>query len=135
MAKNSQTNNSIQTVGRRKTASARVRLLEGKEEHTVNGKPISAYFPGELMKSIYEAPFRTLDVTNFYMTAKVSGGGIWGQVQAVAHGLSRALVKHNPDWKPTLRQQGLVTRDSRMKERRKAGLAQSARARKSSPKR
>ncbi len=125
----------IQSVGRRKNASARVRLHEGNENHTVNGKPIEQYFSAPLMKSIYEAPLEAVEAKNLYMTVKVVGGGILGQARAVAHGLARSLVAYNGEWKSVLRQEGLVTRDPRMKERRKAGLAQSARAKKSSPKR
>lgn len=136
MAKANKSNPIIhQSVGRRKTAAARVKLHEGKGEHIVNGKPVSAYFPGALMQSIYEAPLKTIEAENLFMTVKVSGGGLLGQARAVAHGLARSLVKYNGDWKSVLRKEGLVTRDSRMRERRKAGLAQAARARKSSPKR
>ena len=128
--------NMIQTVGRRKTSSARVRLMAGSGENVVNGVPANQYFPGILLASIYNLPWETVDVGgSLHMTAVVTGGGIYSQASAVAHGLARALSLKNPEWKSSLRTANLMTRDSRMKERRKAGNAHAARAKKSSPKR
>ena len=82
------------------------------------------------------SPFKTVNKLNkFYITVKVEGGGIVSQSAAIAHGLSRALVKMDETFKPELKIKGLLTRDPRMKERRKPGYAQKARARKQSPKR
>lgn len=125
-----------QAVGRRKTSAARVRLYEGAGDSMVNDKPAKEYFPGLMNEAFYMEPFKTTTtVSKFYFTAKVVGGGIYSQVAAVSHGLARALVKKNHDFKDALKKRGLLTRDPRMKERRKAGLAHAARARKSSPKR
>lgn len=128
--------NFVQAVGRRKTSSARVRLIDGIGENVVNGLPADQYFPGLLLGSTYTLPFETVESgSSFHMTAVVAGGGISSQAQAVAHGIARALSIKNPEWKPALRAANLITRDSRMKERRKAGNAHAARAKKSSPKR
>ena len=124
-------------VGRRKTANARIRLYLKKGDLIVNDKPIEEYFPLESDKQTYTQPLKltgTLD--KFSITAKVEGSGKTGQLEAVVHGIARALAKVDPDkFRPVLKKHGLLTRDSRMKERRKAGLAQSARAKKQSPKR
>lgn len=124
----------IQTVGRRKTASARVRLISGEGEDQVNGVPANQYFSGLILESIYSKPWKSVE-EKLHMTAIVSGGGIYAQAQAVAHGLARAISQKTPDLKKALRAINLMTRDPRMKERRKAGNAQAARAKKSSPKR
>ncbi len=125
------------TVGRRKTASARVRLYQKKGPIIVNDKPIEDYFPLETEKTAYLEPFQlTKTLTRFSATVKVIGSGKNGQLGAVIHGISRALALSNPkEYRPILKSHGLLTRDPRMKERRKAGLAQSARAKKQSPKR
>ena len=123
-------------VGRRKTATATVRLYEGKSKTTVNQKPIDQYFPGKINHKIYIEPFRTTNnVGKYYALIKVSGSGKKSQLGAVIHGLSRAFAKVSPDYKRILKNKDLLTRDDRMKERRKPGLAQSARAGKQSPKR
>ncbi len=123
-------------VGRRKTAVARVRLWSGKQELTVNGKPISTYFKGETLKKIYQAPFmNTESLGQFTGSVKVIGSGIMGQVDAMVHGIARALAKMDEEKKKVLREKGFLTRDSRMKETRKAGQGGRARAKKQSPKR
>ncbi len=123
-------------VGRRKTAIARVRLWSGKQELTVNGKPISEYFKGESFKRIYQSPFLVTDtLSQFTGSIKVVGSGLMGQVGALVHGLSRTLVKIDEAHKLPLREKGLITRDPRMKETRKAGQGGRARAKKQSPKR
>ncbi len=122
--------------GRRKEAVARVRLYKNGGTIVVNDKPIEQYFPGEVAKVNYLKPFevtKTLDI--FGATVKVSGSGKSGQLGAVAHGLANALIVVNPEFKPILRKAGLVTRDPRVKERRKFGLAQKARKAKQSPRR
>ncbi|KKT56005.1 MAG: 30S ribosomal protein S9 [Candidatus Collierbacteria bacterium GW2011_GWB1_45_35] len=123
-------------VGRRKTAIARVRLWSGKQELTVNGKPISEYFKGESFKRIYQSPFLVTDtLSQFTGSIKVVGSGLMGQVGALVHGLSRTLVKIDEAHKLPLREKGFITRDPRMKETRKAGQGGRARAKKQSPKR
>ncbi|MDO8577109.1 MAG: 30S ribosomal protein S9 [Candidatus Daviesbacteria bacterium] len=126
----------ITTVGRRKEAVARVRLSEGKGQITVNGKPIAEYFLGPLLQKLYNKP---VDITKtsgkFTISVKVQGGGTASQLDAVVHGISRAIAKTDPAARTALKREGLLTRDARVKERRKYGLAQKARAKKQSPKR
>lgn len=139
-----------QAVGRRREATARVRLHivdEGefhvgeavykKGDIVVNGKRIEDFFRGELYPKFYLEPFRTTNTLNrFVTTVKVSGGGTNGQLGAIIHGISRALIHVDPErFRPILRKRGFMTRDPRKKERRKAGYAGKARARKQSPKR
>jgi small subunit ribosomal protein S9 len=123
-------------TGRRKTAVARVRLYLNKGDITVNEKPINQYFPNQTAKKAYDEPFRVADrLDRFGGSIKVSGGGPEAQLEAVAHGIANALVNYDAALRPPLSQAGLLTRDSRMKERRKYGLAGKARKRKQSPKR
>lgn len=124
-------------VGRRRSASARVRLYRGKGKSTVNRMPIEEYFPGPINESVWSKPFKVLDASDkFYVTARVVGGGKQGQVDAVAHGISRAFAELNKeDYRPLLKDAGLLTRDSRVKERRKPGTGGKARRQKQSPKR
>jgi small subunit ribosomal protein S9 len=124
-------------VGRRKTAIARVRIWPGKAELVVNGKPLSTYFKGETIKKTINAPFVVADVLNQYTgSIKVKGSGIMGQAEAIVNGIGRALMKADPDkFKKLMRDGGFLTRDSRMKETRKAGQGGRARAKKQSPKR
>lgn len=126
----------IYSVGKRKSASARVRLFVGKGESTVNGKKMSDYFFGPILGDIWSKPFKVVDVSNkFYVTVKVNGGGKVGQVEAVAHGIARALTKQSKDFKKPLKDAGLLKRDSRIRERRKVGTGGKARRKKQSPKR
>lgn len=126
----------IYSVGRRKSAVARVRLFKGKGESTVNAKPIEAYFPGAIYKNIWSRPFKAVDASDkYYVSVKVEGGGLRGQLDAVVHGIAKALVKDNPEFKGSLRKLGLLTRDARVRERRKAGTGGKARREKQSPKR
>ncbi|KKR58649.1 MAG: 30S ribosomal protein S9 [Candidatus Curtissbacteria bacterium GW2011_GWA1_40_47] len=122
--------------GRRKEAAARVRLFKGKGQMIVNEKPIEQYFPGEIAKIKWQRPFvLTKSDGAYFATIKVEGSGKNGQLEAVIHGLSRALILANSDFRPILKKAHLLTRDSRVKERRKYGLAQKARKGKQSPKR
>jgi len=126
----------VYAVGRRKSASARVRLFKGKDQSVVNGVPIGKYFSGAVFKDVWSKPFRTTDtVGKFFITAKVVGGGKRGQLEAVAHATAKAFVKYKDEFKAPLRQAGLLTRDSRVRERRKAGTGGKARRKKQSPKR
>ncbi len=122
-------------IGRRKTSIASVRLLSGSAEMTVNGKPISQYFPGSVAKHRYSQPFIAAGVTKYTATAKVHGGGIFGQLDAVVLGLSRALVTASEKLKSPLRQAGLLTRDSRKRQRRMIGMGGKSRRKRQSPKR
>lgn len=124
-------------IGRRKTAIARVRLWQGKQELVVNGMPLSSYFKGDVIKKIINSPFETAGVLNQYTgSIKVSGSGIMGQAEAIVHGIGRALVKADSDkFKKLMRDKGFLTRDPRMKETRKAGQGGKARSKKQSPKR
>lgn len=126
----------VSVVGRRKEAIARVRLSEGNGQIVVNGKPIGEYFTGEVAQKFYQKPFDITKSSGKYsVTIKVTGGGKSSQLGAVIHGISRALIKQNPDFRTLLKREGLLTRDPRAKERRKYGLAGKARAKKQSPKR
>ncbi|HNP69581.1 MAG TPA: 30S ribosomal protein S9 [Kouleothrix sp.] len=113
-----------QGTGRRKTAVARVRLFPGSGEFVVNGKNITEYFGHrELFARELARPLElTGNATSFNVLAKVRGGGAAGQVTAVRHGIARALLDLNGELRPTLKKAGLLTRDPRMKERKKAGL-------------
>lgn len=119
----------LYAVGRRKSAIARVRLTPGKGEITVNDKEMTAYFPYfEFWKEI-ETPLVLTDTrTAVDISVRVAGGGVRGQAEAVRHGITRALVQMNPEWKKTLRSEGLITRDPRVKERKKPGLKRARRA-------
>lgn len=124
-------------VGRRRTASARIRLFKGKGGNIVNSMPIEEYFPGVINKDVWAKPFRTVDVNDkYYVTVKVVGGGRNGQLNAVAHGIARALAKENREkFRKPLKDAGLLTRDPRVRERRKVGTGGRARRKKQSPKR
>ncbi|HMH31099.1 MAG TPA: 30S ribosomal protein S9 [Methylomirabilota bacterium] len=111
-------------LGRRKSATARVRVKGGKGAVTINGKPAEEYLQNSkyLLKKLQE-PFVTLDNTGkFDVTVVVSGGGHDGQVEAIRLGISKALVVMNPDFKSTLKRADLLSRDSRERERKKFGL-------------
>jgi small subunit ribosomal protein S9 len=109
-------------TGRRKTAIARVHIREGSGNITVNGRDFEEYFPSLAQQNVVLAP---LSVTNkrqgFDFTVNAHGGGINGQVGAVRLGISRALLKVDPELRPVLKENGFLTRDSRAKERKKAG--------------
>lgn len=127
----------IYAVGRRKTASARVRLFRGKGETTVNNVSIAKYFQSEISKDTWAKPFRVVDgVDKFYATVKVVGGGITARVEAVAHAIAKALAKLDKEnFRIALKKAGLLTSDSRNRERRKVGTGGKARRAKQSPKR
>ncbi len=118
-------------MGRRKTAVARVRLFpNGDGTITINGKNSGVYFGNrEALNATMVAPLRLLDLNEAYtMTVRVAGGGTSGQAGAIRHAVARALVRVNPDWKPALRKAGFLTRDPRMKERKKPGLKRARKA-------
>lgn len=131
-----QTKNFTYAQGKRRTASARVRLIKGKGESMVNGKPLLEYFAGLTKIKIWDDAMKATDVLDkYYATVVVSGGGKRGQFEATLHGIGRALALENPDSKSTLRKLGFITRDSRKRERRKIGTGGKARRAKQSPKR
>lgn len=127
----------ISAIGRRRTATARVRLFKGKGKMVVNDQPIEDYFPGEVAKFHYLQPFQVTETVGKYdATIKVNGSGKKGQLEAVVHGLARALDKENQEaYHPALRKAEVLTRDSRRRERRKPGQMGRARKKKQSPKR
>ncbi len=127
----------IYAVGRRKTATARVRLFLKPGPILVNGQPIEEYFPGKLNQVFYLTPFKvTNNQEKFSASIKVAGSGKQAQLGAVMHGLSRALDNFDKEkFRPLLREKGLLTRDSRVRERRKVGTGGKARRQKQSPKR
>jgi small subunit ribosomal protein S9 len=109
-------------LGRRKTAVARVYLSKGKGEVTINNRPVSEFFPTNLLLTKIKQPFEITETVGQYnVKATVNGGGINGQAEAVRLGISRALVEISEDFKPALRAEGLMTRDPRMVERKKPG--------------
>jgi small subunit ribosomal protein S9 len=116
-------------TGRRKAATARVRLYSGESSVLVNGKPFEEYFPLERDRALILEPLRAVSMSDqFRVMVQVSGGGISGQAGAIRHGIARALLVANPDLRPTLRQGGLLTRDPRAKERKKPGLKRARKA-------
>lgn len=123
-------------TGGRKESLARVRLFLKKGELLINEKPADEYFPGPTAKKVYEEPFRVVNrMDQFSGTIKVQGGGKQGQLGAVSHGISKALIAYDETFRPILSRRKLLTRDSRVKERRKYGHAGKARKMKQSPKR
>lgn len=120
----------FEAVGRRKTAVARVRLFtQGEKTILINAKPYQNYFPTSELQQIVTIPLSKMkSIDKFKVSAKVKGGGIHAQAEAVRHGIARALVKFNLDFKKRLRKAGYLTRDPRMRERKKFGLKRARRA-------
>jgi small subunit ribosomal protein S9 len=116
-------------TGRRKKAVARIRLVPGKGNITINDRPLDEYFGLETLKVIVRQP---LTLTNtegkFDVIGKVIGGGFTGQAGAIRHGIARALIKADEDLRPALKKAGFLTRDPRMKERKKYGLKKARKA-------
>ncbi len=109
-------------TGKRKNAVARVWLMPGEGKVTVNGKPSDEYFPRQAWKFLVLQPFQVTETVGKYNTvANVHGGGLTGQAGALRHGISKALLEVSPTLRPPLKKEGLLTRDSRMKERKKYG--------------
>ena len=109
-------------TGRRKTSTARVYLRPGDGSVQVNRKPFDTYFPNETLRMIIRQPLNlTETASKFDILVNVAGGGPAGQAGAIRHGITRALIEYNSDLRPTLKQAGLVTRDPRIKERKKYG--------------
>ena len=116
-------------TGRRKSSIARVYVAPGTGKITINKRDIDNYFGLETLKVIVRQPLTTLDITDKYdVTVTVRGGGTSGQAGAIRHGLSRALLQVDPEYRPALKKAGFLTRDPRMKERKKYGLKAARRA-------
>jgi small subunit ribosomal protein S9 len=116
-------------TGRRKTAVARVKLFPGNGAIIINGKPYEELFPNlEYQRQILQPLLVTESLGKYNVIAKVEGGGISGQSGALSHGIARALVEADENLKPILRQNGLLTRDPRVKERKKPGLRRARKA-------
>jgi len=112
----------INTIGRRKTAIARVYMSEGKGQIIVNDRDFKDYFPDKQLHYIVEQPLNLLEVRDSYdIKVNLDGGGMTGQAEALRLAISRALIKINPEYKPALRAEGFVTRDPRVVERKKPG--------------
>ena len=116
-------------TGRRKNAVARVRLIEGNGKIIINGKDLDEYFDLETLKVIVKQPLAvTNSLTKYDVIAKVTGGGYTGQAGAIRHGIARALNEANSEFRPILKSNGYLTRDPRMKERKKYGLKKARKA-------
>ncbi|MGX7091986.1 30S ribosomal protein S9 [Hutsoniella sourekii] len=110
-------------TGRRKNASARVRLVPGTGEFTINNKSLDEYIPFPHLHEVIKQPFAVTETLGAYdILVNVHGGGVSGQAGAIRHGIARALLEVDPDFRPALKRAGLLTRDPRMVERKKAGL-------------
>ena len=117
-------------IGRRKESTARVRLVSGSGKFTVNDKNAEAYFTrlGDLQAVLAPLAAAGQNPTSYDITVKVEGGGVTGQTSAVQLGMARALVKINGEWNSTMRKGGYLTRDARIKERKKPGLKRARKA-------
>ena len=116
-------------TGRRKTATARTRLYAGSGNIEINGRPMEQYFPRKTLQMIIRQPLvLTKNTERFDIKVNVQGGGQAGQAAAVRHGISRALLQADADYRPVLKKEGFLTRDPRMKERKKYGLKAARRA-------
>ena len=121
--------NDFNAVGRRKSAVARVRLVPGEGKILVNKRDINDYFGLETLKMTVRQPMNLVNVGgSFDVLVNVHGGGLTGQSGAIRHGISRALCKANPELRAALKKAGFLTRDPRMKERKKYGLKAARRA-------
>jgi small subunit ribosomal protein S9 len=115
-------NSQIQTVGRRKTSTARVLLRQGSGNWSVNGRPLADYFPRATLQSRVSEALKVTETEGMFdVMVRVNGGGLTGQADAIRMGLARALVEVDEDHRPLLRQGGLLTRDPRKVERKKPG--------------
>jgi len=116
-------------TGRRKNAVARVRIQPGEGHVTLNDKDPLAFLGRRVLELVALAPLRvTSTQRKFDISVRVEGGGTSGQAGAIAHGIARALINYDPDYRPALKKAGLLTRDARMKERKKYGLKRARKA-------
>jgi small subunit ribosomal protein S9 len=117
------------TTGRRKEAVARVRLIPGGGEFTINDRTLDEYFPTRVHRMVAQAPLRSIGRDKEYdVVATISGGGVNGQAGALRLGIARALVELDPELRTQLKSEGFLTRDAREKERRKYGLKKARKA-------
>ena len=117
------------STGRRKEAVARVRLVPGGGEFTINDRPLDEYFPTRVHRMVAQAPLRSIGRDKDYdVVATISGGGVNGQAGALRMGIARALVELDPELRGQLKSEGFLTRDAREKERRKYGLKKARKA-------
>ena len=116
-------------TGRRKEAIARVRILPGSGQWTINGRSLDVYFPNKVHQQLVSEPFVTLGAeATFDVIARISGGGVTGQAGALRLGVTRSLILLDPENRPPLKKAGFVTRDARVKERKKYGLKKARKA-------
>ncbi|AZU59943.1 MULTISPECIES: 30S ribosomal protein S9 [Neobacillus] len=116
-------------TGRRKSSVARVRLVPGTGKIVINDRDIDTYIPFEALRVVVRQPLVATETVGSYdVLVNVSGGGYTGQAGAIRHGIARALLQADPEYRPTLKRAGLLTRDARMKERKKYGLKGARRA-------
>jgi small subunit ribosomal protein S9 len=116
-------------TGRRKEAIARVRILPGSGQWTINGRSLDVYFPNKVHQQLVNEPFVTLGAeSQFDVVARISGGGVTGQAGALRLGVTRSLILLDPENRPALKKAGFVTRDARVKERKKYGLKKARKA-------
>jgi small subunit ribosomal protein S9 len=119
----------VGATGRRKEAIARVRLVPGSGQWTINGRTLEDYFPNKVHQQVVNEPLKTLDVADRYdVLVRVQGGGVSGQAGAVRLGIARALTQTDSDARPPLKKAGFLTRDARAKERKKYGLKKARKA-------
>jgi small subunit ribosomal protein S9 len=119
----------INTSGRRKTSVARIYMQSGQGNITINDRDIKEYFGSEVLQTIVNQPFATLDLAGKYdVTVNVKGGGIAGQAEAIRLAISKALVEENSETRPGLKKEGFLTRDPRMVERKKFGKRKARRS-------
>jgi small subunit ribosomal protein S9 len=119
----------VGATGRRKEAIARVRLIPGTGQWKINGRALEDYFPNKVHQQIVNEPLKTLDVADRYdVLVRVQGGGISGQAGAVRLGIARSLIESDPEARPPLKKAGFLTRDARVKERKKYGLKKARKA-------
>lgn len=117
------------TTGRRKEAIARVRLVPGDGKFVLNGRPLEQYFPSRAHRMLITTPLRLADrEKDFDVFATLDGGGVSGQAGALRQGIARALIEIDSELRPTMKREGLLTRDAREKERRKYGLKKARKA-------
>ncbi|MEO4055230.1 30S ribosomal protein S9 [Solibacillus sp. CAU 1738] len=116
-------------TGRRKSSTARVRLVPGEGKIVINNRDVADYLPYETLLLIINQPLEATETKGSYdVHVNVNGGGFTGQAGAIRHGIARALLQVDPDFRPVLKSAGLLTRDARMKERKKPGLRGARRA-------
>jgi small subunit ribosomal protein S9 len=119
----------LNTSGRRKTSVARIYMTPGQGNITINDRDIKVYFPSEVLQTIVNQPFQTLEAAGKYdVQVNVKGGGISGQAEAIRLAIAKALIADNADSRPALKKEGFLTRDPRMVERKKFGKRKARRS-------